>query len=121
MAYPLLDRIGDPAALRTLERGELPALARELREFVLESVSRVINAITTPEQRQDAVRLRRLLAAHRDARELIEIGAYAPGSNPLVDQAISLQTKIDLFLRQDIAAVTPSAQSWSWLHDLVGG
>jgi flagellum-specific ATP synthase len=87
---------------------------------VLESVSRVINAITTPEQRQDAVRLRRLLAAHRDARELIEIGAYAPGSNPLVDQAINLQTKIDLFLRQDIAAVTPAAQSWSWLHDLVG-
>ena len=40
MAYPLLDRIDDPAALRTLERGELPALARELREFVLESVAR---------------------------------------------------------------------------------
>jgi flagellum-specific ATP synthase len=88
---------------------------------VLESVSRVIGAITTPEQRQDAVRLRRLLAAHRDARELIEIGAYAPGSNPLVDQAITLETKINLFLRQDIAAVTPAAQSWSWLHDLVGG
>jgi flagellum-specific ATP synthase len=88
---------------------------------VLESVSRVIGAITTPEQRQDAVRLRRLLAAHRDARELIEIGAYAPGSNPLVDQAITLETKINLFLRQDIAAVTPSVQSWSWLHDLVGG
>jgi flagellum-specific ATP synthase len=88
---------------------------------VLESVSRVIGAITTPEQRQDTVRLRRLLAAHRDARELIEIGAYAPGSNPLVDQAITLQTKIELFLRQDIAAVTPAAQSWSWLHDLVGG
>jgi flagellum-specific ATP synthase len=87
---------------------------------VLESVSRVIGAITTPEQRQDTVRLRRLLAAHRDARELIEIGAYAPGSNPLVDQAITLQTKIELFLRQDIAAVTPAAQSWSWLHDLVG-
>ncbi len=40
MAFPLLDRIDDPAALRKLERGELPALARELRAFVLESVSR---------------------------------------------------------------------------------
>ncbi len=87
---------------------------------VLESVSRVVGAITTPEQRQDATRLRRLLAAHRDARELIEIGAYAAGSNPMVDQAITLQGKIDLFLRQDMAAITPAVQSWSWLHDLVG-
>ena len=37
--YPLLDRINDPADLRRLERRDLPALAVELREFIVESVS----------------------------------------------------------------------------------
>jgi flagellum-specific ATP synthase len=86
---------------------------------VLESVSRLTGAITTPAQREDATALRRIMAAHRDARELIEIGAYAPGSNPLVDTALRLNTSIDAFLRQDIMAITPAEQAWSWLHDLV--
>jgi flagellum-specific ATP synthase len=86
---------------------------------VLESISRVTGAITTSQQREDATALRRMMAAHRDARELIEIGAYAPGSNPLVDAALRLQSRIDAFLRQDIMAITPAAQAWNWLHDLV--
>jgi flagellum-specific ATP synthase len=86
---------------------------------VLESISRVTNAITGPQQREDATALRQMLAAHRDARELIEIGAYAPGSNPLVDSALRLRSRIDAFLRQDVMAVTPAAQAWNWLHDLV--
>ncbi|MDR1423534.1 MAG: 1-deoxy-D-xylulose-5-phosphate synthase [Azoarcus sp.] len=39
MAYPLLGRIDSPADLRTLERAELPALAAELRAFLIDSVS----------------------------------------------------------------------------------
>lgn len=88
---------------------------------VLESISRVTSAITSQQQREDATMLRRLLAAHRDARDLIEIGAYAAGSNPLVDTALRLQSRIDAFLRQDLMAVTPAEQAWSWLHDLVAG
>jgi flagellum-specific ATP synthase len=64
--------------------------------------------------------LRRIMAAHRDARELIEIGAYAAGSNPLVDTALRLNASIDSFLRQDVMAITPAEQAWAWLHDLVG-
>ena len=37
--YPLLDTINDPADLRRLERRDLPPLAKELREFIVESVS----------------------------------------------------------------------------------
>lgn len=40
MAYPLLDTINDPADLRQLPREQLPALAEELRAFLLESVAR---------------------------------------------------------------------------------
>ncbi|MCO5097839.1 MAG: 1-deoxy-D-xylulose-5-phosphate synthase [Rhodocyclaceae bacterium] len=39
-AYPLLDTIGSPADLRLLERKQLPQLAQEMREFLIESVSR---------------------------------------------------------------------------------
>ncbi|MCL6538922.1 MAG: FliI/YscN family ATPase [Acidothermus sp.] len=88
---------------------------------VLESVSRVVQSITTPQQREDATYLRRILAALRDARELIEIGAYAPGSNPDVDTALRLKRSIDDFLRQDVRAVTPADQAWRWLHEVVSG
>ena len=68
---------------------------------VLESISRVTTAVTTPEQRADATRLRRLLAAHRDVRELVEIGAYVAGSDPDADAALALMPRINAFLRQD--------------------
>ena len=88
---------------------------------VLESISRVSGAVTTPEQRAAAIELRRLLAAHRDARELIEIGAYAPGANPTVDRAVALMPAIETFLRQPIGSTVPAASAWSDLHGLLTG
>jgi flagellum-specific ATP synthase len=88
---------------------------------VLESVSRVQNAITTPQQRAAATELRRLLAARRDARDLLDIGAYVAGSNPLVDRAVALADDIDGFLRQGVDEAALAAQSWAQLATVVGG
>jgi flagellum-specific ATP synthase len=88
---------------------------------VLDSVSRVVGAITSPEQRAAAVALRQLLAAHRDARDLIDIGAYVPGSNPVVDRAVALEPSINAFLRQDIGTVVPAWQSWQALGSVLRG
>jgi flagellum-specific ATP synthase len=85
---------------------------------VLESISRSVNAITSPEQRADATVLRQLLAARRDAKDLVEIGAYVPGSNPLVDRALAKSDAIDGFLRQGIDDVADPAASWAALHAL---
>jgi flagellum-specific ATP synthase len=85
---------------------------------VLESVSRLTGAVTTPAQRGDAARLRALLAAHRDAKDLVEIGAYAPGSNPLVDRALALRPHLDAFLRQATDDVTPLELTWTRLAEL---
>ena len=74
---------------------------------VLESISRVAAAVTTPEQRGDAAELRRLLAAHRDVRELIEIGAYVPGTDPDADARARPVPQINAFLRQDMDDSTP--------------
>jgi flagellum-specific ATP synthase len=87
---------------------------------VLESVSRVANAVTTREQRAAGTELRRLLAAKRDAKDLVEIGAYSPGSNPLVDRALALGPATDAFLQQDIEDIVAPADSWDALARLVG-
>ncbi len=86
---------------------------------VLESVSRVEPAITTPERRAMARELRRLLAAARDAKDLIEIGAYVSGTNPLVDRAVALSDFIEAFLCQDVRVTEDAARSWALLGALL--
>lgn len=83
---------------------------------VLESISRVTKAVTTREQRADATVMRQLLAARRDAKDLIDIGAYVKGSNPQVDRALAQMPEIDAFLRQDMEDLTPAAEAWAELH-----
>ncbi len=86
---------------------------------VLESISRVAGTVTTLDQRADARQLRRLLAAYRDVRELVEIGAYVPGTNPDADWARSLWPRIQAFLTQDLDARCPVADSWAELATLL--
>lgn len=74
---------------------------------VLESVSRLMPSVTTPEHQQAAGRQRELLAAYRQAEDLINIGAYVPGSNPTIDQAIAVHDQINAFLRQEPGEHTP--------------
>jgi flagellum-specific ATP synthase len=86
----------------------------------LESISRVAGAVTSPEQRAAATELRRLLAAHRDVRELVEIGAYVPGTNPDADRARALWPDINAFLRQDLGERTTADDAWTALAALLG-
>ena len=85
----------------------------------LDSISRVANRITTPEQKSDAAELRRLMAAHRDVRELVEIGAYVPGTNPDADRATAIWPQITAFLRQGLDEKAGAAESWQALRNLI--
>lgn len=76
-------------------RGHFPAID------VLQSLSRTMPLVTDDAHRQDAGRLRELLAAYRHSEDLISIGAYKEGSKPVVDQAIARIDGINRFLRQD--------------------
>ena len=67
---------------------------------VLESVSRVMPAITDEPHRAAASQIRDLMATYDKAADLINIGAYVEGSNPAIDQAIALMPEILQFLRQ---------------------
>ena len=86
---------------------------------VLGSVSRVASRVTTREQQASAVALRRVLAARRRAQDLLDVGAYAAGSNPLVDAAVAHSDEIDAFLRQGMDEVAVAEQSWASLEALV--
>jgi flagellum-specific ATP synthase/type III secretion protein N (ATPase) len=78
------------------ERGHFPAID------VLQSVSRLAPDITPPEVQSWAGALRDLLAAHRDAQDLIQVGAYVAGSDPRVDAAKQALPMIEGFLRQGV-------------------
>ena len=88
---------------------------------VLESISRVAGAVVPPERMADAREVRRLMGALRDVRELIEIGAYQSGTDPLVDRARQLAPAIESFLQQPLGESTPPAESWAWLQRIVSG
>jgi flagellum-specific ATP synthase len=120
----LNDPIGDTA--RSILDGHV-SLSRDLASAghhpaidVLNSVSRLESAISDREQQTLARELRRLVAAHRDAKDLVAIGAYVPGADPLVDRAISLQGDIEAFLRQDLDELVGTGIAWRALAQLLG-
>ncbi|PFG37418.1 flagellum-specific ATP synthase [Flavimobilis soli] len=85
----------------------------------LGSISRVASRVTTREQRADATELRRVMAARRSVQDLVDVGAYVAGSNPLVDAALASAQEIDAFLQQGVDEEAPAAESWARLHELV--
>jgi flagellum-specific ATP synthase len=102
------DDMNEPIAdaVRSILDGHI-VLTRELAHAghypaidVLQSVSRLTSEVLTPEIQAAGQRVRALMAAYKDKKDLIAIGAYEHGSDPLVDQAIGLRGPIDGFLRQ---------------------
>jgi flagellum-specific ATP synthase len=67
---------------------------------VLASISRCMPDIVSPEHRTLAAAIKDLLAAYRENEDLIQIGAYAAGSNPRVDKALRIHGTMGQFLQQ---------------------
>ena len=93
---------------------------------VLQSVSRLFNTLASPEHREASSVIRDAMFAFQQARDLINIGAYVPGSNPQIDRALRLQPHIQGFLRQRPEQPTDLAESIARLEaiareDLIDG
>lgn len=98
---------------RTLaQRGHWPAVD------VLASLSRVMFEVVAPEHRAAADRIRSLLAAHRNAEDLIAVGAYQKGSSPETDRAIAAMDRINAFLRQPLLDKAPFDRTVASLLEL---
>ena len=91
---------------------------------VLQSLSRVMGDVTTKEHRAAAGVLRNLLAVHTKNEDLINIGAYVQGSDPVCDKAIALMPQINEFLTQstkDKIDFSETINSLIELGNLAGG
>jgi flagellum-specific ATP synthase len=113
------DDPNDPVSdtLRGLLDGHL-YLTRELAHHghypaidVLSSLSRLMPALASREHLAHAAKLRDLLAAWREGRDLVEIGAYKQGTNPRLDQALRFLPAIQTFLRQAQTDTTPLGET----------
>jgi len=87
------------------ESGHYPAIDIE------QSISRAMHNITAAEHQQHTRRLKQLYSRYQRNRDLISVGAYAAGTDPVLDEAIALHPRIESFLQQDIperAGITES-------------
>ena len=69
---------------------------------ILQSISRVMIDIVDAQHKTKANDLMNILATHKKAEDIINIGAYVKGSNPSIDYAIRMVDKVNEYLRQDI-------------------
>ncbi len=86
---------------------------------ILSSLSRVMNEVVNSEHLKSAQRLRSLQATYQEAEDLINIGAYSPGSNPEIDRAIEKNPGIREFLRQGVMERVDFADTVNRLKKLV--
>jgi flagellum-specific ATP synthase len=98
-------------------RNHFPALD------VLESVSRCMNDVITPEHLKYAAAVKDAMAVYRENEDLIQIGAYAAGSSERIDKSIKLHDPLQLFLKQgrnEKAALNESVLKLKELSKVIG-
>jgi len=85
---------------------------------ILQSVSRVMNDVVSSEHKELAGRVREYIAIYRDAKDLIDIGAYTPGSNSKIDASIAHMDRIQAFSRQRVDEYVTSQDMFQQLQEI---
>lgn len=121
------DMDNDPVAdtARAILDGHI-VLSRQLAESGLypaidveASISRAINEIVSTEQFQTINRFKQMYTTFENNRDLINVGAYAAGSDPAIDEAITMRPKLLAFIRQPMNQAVTLQQGYRQLQDLV--
>ncbi|MBT9523147.1 MAG: flagellar protein export ATPase FliI [Dechloromonas sp.] len=98
---------------RTLaDAGHYPAIDIE------QSISRAMVNLIAPSQLDQIRRFKVLFARYQRSRDLISVGAYSPGSDPVLDQAINLYPRMEAFLQQQLTEQADFTSSVSALSAL---
>lgn len=113
-------------AVRSILDGHV-ALSRKLAAMnqypavdCLDSISRLMKDVATPDEKRLAAEVRQIVATYREAEDLINIGAYVKGSNPKIDRAISKIDAINQFFRQPIGELSAHDKSVAELSQIIG-
>jgi flagellum-specific ATP synthase len=94
------------------DAGHYPAIDIE------QSISRVMPQLVTPEHLELARRFKQLYSRYQRARDLLAVGAYAPGSDPLLDRAIALYPRLEAFLQQPMEKCITTDMANQFLAEL---
>ncbi|QJQ94398.1 MULTISPECIES: flagellar protein export ATPase FliI [Halomonadaceae] len=97
------------------ESGHYPAIDIEA------SISRAMTAIVSPEQQRQAQQFKQHFSRYQRNRDLISVGAYSPGHDPRLDQAVQLYPHLEGFLQQRIDERAEISQAQLAMSALVGG
>ena len=128
--YTVLSEGDDPQdpiadAARGILDGHI-VLSRELAEAghypaidIEKSVSRVMTSVATREHVDAARRFRQLHARHNKARDLIQLGAYAPGHDTELDLAVRLHDPMSALLQQGMHERAGLGESLAQLHAVI--
>ncbi len=129
------DDLSDPVAdaVRSILDGHI-VMSRQLAEAghypaidISQSVSRLAGEVAPAQQLSASNLMRELLAAHRDASDLIQVGAYQAGSDPKVETALRLMPQLKQLLCQKTSERTAPAETLARLlalarqAEVVGG
>lgn len=96
-------------------RGHFPAID------VPGSISRVMSDVVDADVLEASRTLRSLLVSLKDVEDLVRLGAYVSGSDPVADRALKLKASIESFLRQDRDDRTGAKEAMEQLKALLGG
>jgi flagellum-specific ATP synthase len=96
------------------ERGRYPAIN------VLRSISRTMPGCNSPPENELVGRARALIAQYDDMAEMIRLGAYRRGSDPLVDEAIRYNPDLERFLAQGKTERTDLGSGYAQLAEILG-
>lgn len=99
---------------RLADQGHYPAIDIET------SISRAMNSLVSSAHFLTVQRFKQLYAHYQRNRDLISVGAYVRGSDPLLDEGIALYPRMEAFLRQGIYEREAYAQSQNALNHLFG-
>lgn len=97
---------------RLAESGHYPAIDIE------QSISRAMVGITTPQHQAASRKLKQLYSRYERSRDLINVGAYSSGADPMLDEAIRKFPRIQAFLQQEIVEKAGINESLEGLYAL---
>ena len=95
------------------ESGHYPAIDIE------QSISRVMSAVVAPQQLEMARKFKAMFSRYQRARDLLSVGAYQPGGDPMLDRAIALYPGMEAFLQQAMTEGSPLPDSFGRLAELL--
>jgi flagellum-specific ATP synthase len=99
---------------RIAEAGRYPAVD------ILRTLSRAAAAILTPDQSALIKQARAHMALYADMADMVRLGAYKPGSDPAVDEAIRVAARLDTMLTQTVADSSSLDESFFQLAQALG-